>query len=80
MTDDWEAAYYYGLGHATTTGGPEPERPPRKVAAVLWIPDIDARHTWREHYVLRAQAPAPTTRHPMGFAAVAKPARPKRRH
>lgn len=33
-------------------------------AAVLWIPDIDARHGWREYYVRRTAKPGARA---MGF-------------
>lgn len=34
------------------------------VAAVLWVPDPEQRHGWREVYVRRT---APQSRHRMGF-------------
>jgi hypothetical protein len=50
-------------GHAASNIGPADDRP--AVAAVLWVPDIDARHLYREHYVYR-ERDKPGSR-PIGF-------------
>jgi hypothetical protein len=64
--DEWvEWAPTMTTGAASVSGN-EPE--PSDVtdfAAVLWIPDIEQRHGWRELYVKRPQ-PKPGTR-PVGF-------------
>lgn len=40
----------------------ETERP----VCVLWVPDIEQRHGWREYYVKKQATPKPGAR-PMGY-------------
>lgn len=49
-----------------TTGHAEADPPSEfaDVAAVLWVPDTEQRHGWREVYVRRT---APRRRRSMGF-------------
>lgn len=50
-------------GFASSTVGAVDEKP--DVAAVLWVPDPEQRHGWREYYVNRdTSPPAPRT---LGF-------------
>jgi hypothetical protein len=60
-----EAPWWQDLqqGHASSTVGAEDA--PQKVAAVLWVPDIEQTHGWREYYVYRDE-PKPGAR-PFGF-------------
>ena len=41
------------------------DRPDEHPVAVLWVPDIEQRHGWREYYVKR-QVPKPGSK-PMGY-------------
>lgn len=58
---DWSETPYPEtvMGHTTTDGKPEQDDP----VAVLWVPDIDARHRWREYAVFKSGKP----RRGMGF-------------
>jgi hypothetical protein len=57
----------YGSGDSDMTPD-APERP----AGVLWLPDPEQRHGWREHYVWRPAPPIPTR--PFGFQTRRRPA------
>lgn len=61
---------YQGTGGLHELRGPE-DKPPVQVKAVLWVPDPEQRHGWREYYVRAAPAKG-VKRHrpPMGFSAV----------
>lgn len=49
-----EYAYYQApLVTGSAASGVQAERDDDAPAAVLWVPDIDCRHKWREYYVDR---------------------------
>jgi hypothetical protein len=63
---EWEYRYtdqYQGLGAGHGLPA-EPEA--RQTRAVLWVPDPEQRHGWREYYV-KAEAPKPASRAALGF-------------
>lgn len=62
--DWWEPSYAptgSGIVHDLSPGQPEREGPP----VVLWVPDIERRHKWREHWVKGEPVSKPPKR--MGY-------------
>jgi hypothetical protein len=56
---------YQGIGTLHGVGdGEQPSKGPLR--AILWVPDIDARHKWREHYV-RGEVEKPNGKPDFGF-------------
>ncbi len=62
--DDWYGTTWLGMGQAHGVTPPDEERP--EMAAVLWVPDPEQRHGWREFYVTKPGAPSAALR-PFGF-------------
>ncbi len=68
---------YQGTGSLSDMRGPEDApRPPLR--AVLWLPDPEQRHGWREHYVRAKSDPKAAPDRSLGFHQPGKPSRKRR--
>ena len=76
IDDDWYPPFY-GTGSAGSLSG-EPDKPRAKVLAVLWVPDPEQRHGWREVYIARHEPAKRPRQRPFGFAASQSPRRGRR--
>jgi hypothetical protein len=63
--DDYDTPWFLGTGAASTMSGPDDENEGGYPAAVLWLPDPEQRHGWRERYVWRDRQPV--DRRALGF-------------
>lgn len=57
-SEDWIDEPTFAGGSASVVSALPPAQPDHP-AAVLWVPDPEQRHGWREFYVAKAPTPKP---------------------